>query len=122
LSTVPLATLVSASSPPGIDAAPNPPNPTLHFGKKRFFVVHGSSDCLSSLAVVAGLTFILSGGLFSKDSVTLEDIRKVPRKSIKRESSLARPIRYVITSLMSDAFNNDRRTWSRRSDVRDAVV
>ncbi|GAA5871040.1 hypothetical protein JCM1840_007576 [Sporobolomyces johnsonii] len=61
---LPLATLVSASSPPRIDAAPNPPNPTLHLGKKRFFVVHG--------------------GLFSKDSVTLADIRAVPRKTLKQ--------------------------------------
>ncbi|GAA5922540.1 hypothetical protein JCM1841_006193 [Sporobolomyces salmonicolor] len=61
---LPLATLVSASSPPRIDATPNPPNPTLHLGKKRFFVVHG--------------------GLFSKDSVTLADIRAVPRKTIKQ--------------------------------------
>ncbi|GAA5961652.1 hypothetical protein JCM21900_004629 [Sporobolomyces salmonicolor] len=61
---LPLATLVSASSPPRIDATPNPPNPTLHLGKKRFFVVHG--------------------GLFSQDSVTLADIRAVPRKTIKQ--------------------------------------
>ncbi|GAA5833510.1 hypothetical protein JCM3766R1_002562 [Sporobolomyces carnicolor] len=61
---LPLATLVSASSAPRVDASPNPPNPTLHLGKKRFFVVHG--------------------GLFSKDSVTLEDIRKVPRKTLKQ--------------------------------------
>ncbi|GAA5952624.1 hypothetical protein JCM3765_002225 [Sporobolomyces pararoseus] len=59
---LPLATLVSASSAPRTDASPNPPNPTLHLGKKRFFVVHG--------------------GLFSKDSVTLDDIRKIPRKTL----------------------------------------
>ncbi|GAA5930518.1 protein serine/threonine phosphatase [Sporobolomyces koalae] len=61
---LPLATLVSATSSPRSDATPNPPNPTLHLGRKRFFVVHG--------------------GLFSKDSVTLEDIRKVPRKTIRQ--------------------------------------
>ena len=53
--TVPLATLVSATKPPsspqGAILSPE--------GKKRFFVVHG--------------------GLFSKDGVTLDEIRKIER-------------------------------------------
>jgi serine/threonine-protein phosphatase 5 len=57
LYTVPLATLVSATKPPKVslkkDAILSPD------GIKRYFVVHG--------------------GLFSKDEVTLEDIRKIPR-------------------------------------------
>jgi serine/threonine-protein phosphatase 5 len=54
---VPLATLISASQPP----APSPGTPAIlgPDGKKRIFVVHG--------------------GLFSKDGVTLEDIRKIDR-------------------------------------------
>jgi len=53
--TLPLATLVSASEPPLMkgDTILSPE------GRKRFFVVHG--------------------GLFSKDEVTLEDIRKIDR-------------------------------------------
>ncbi|KAH8093931.1 phosphoprotein phosphatase [Cristinia sonorae] len=52
---MPLATLVSATKPPS-----NPGNAILSpEGRKRYFVVHG--------------------GLFSKDGVTLEDIRKVER-------------------------------------------
>lgn len=64
---LPLATLVKASAAPRMDASPNPPNPTLYLGKKRFFVVHG--------------------GLFSKDSVTLDDIRKIPRMTQKQPGS-----------------------------------
>lgn len=41
--SVPLSTLVSASNPPRADATPNPKNPTLYEGRKRFFVVHGTS-------------------------------------------------------------------------------
>ena len=53
--SVPLATLICASKPPpSVGKAILSPD-----GKKRFFVVHG--------------------GLFSKDSVTLEDIRKLDR-------------------------------------------
>ncbi|KAF8904494.1 phosphoprotein phosphatase [Gymnopilus junonius] len=53
--TLPLATLVSATKPPATkDGAILSPQ-----GLKRFFVVHG--------------------GLFSKDGVTLEDIRKIER-------------------------------------------
>lgn len=40
---VPLSTLISASASPRPDASPNPPNPTLHQNRKRFFVVHGPS-------------------------------------------------------------------------------
>ncbi|BGP49272.1 Palmitoyl-protein thioesterase 1 [Rhodotorula kratochvilovae] len=61
---LPLATLITASLPPRVDASPNPPNPTLHKGVKRFFVVHG--------------------GLFSRDDVTLEDVRAIPRMKIKQ--------------------------------------
>ena len=55
IATVPLATLISATQPPSSkdDAILSPQ------GFKRFFVVHG--------------------GLFSKDGVTLEDIRKIER-------------------------------------------
>lgn len=55
--TVPLATLVSATQPPEPSKGKAPilgPD-----GKKRFFIVHG--------------------GLFSKDGVTLDDIRKIDR-------------------------------------------
>jgi len=53
--SVPLATLVSATKPPASkDNAILSPE-----GLKRFFVVHG--------------------GLFSKDGVTLDDIRKIDR-------------------------------------------
>ncbi|GAA6024151.1 hypothetical protein JCM10207_001601 [Rhodosporidiobolus poonsookiae] len=61
---LPLAALISCTSPPPPDAAPNPPSPTLHEGLKRFFVVHG--------------------GLFSRDDVTLEDVRAIPRMRIKQ--------------------------------------
>lgn len=55
---MPLATLISATKPP----VPSPQDKTVIIGpdgKKRYFVVHG--------------------GLFSKDGVTLDDIRKVER-------------------------------------------
>lgn len=52
---MPLATLVSPTKPP-TDKGNAILSPE---GRKRFFVVHG--------------------GLFSKDGVTLEDIRKLPR-------------------------------------------
>lgn len=61
---VPLATLITASEPPRADASPNPPNPTLCKGVKRFFVVHG--------------------GLFSRDDVTLDDVRAIPRMKLKQ--------------------------------------
>ncbi|CAL1707379.1 unnamed protein product [Somion occarium] len=56
--TMPLATLVSATRPP-----PEPKGKAIlsSDGRKRYFVVHG--------------------GLFSKDGVTLEDIRKIERIS-----------------------------------------
>ncbi|GLB37620.1 putative PPP5 TPR repeat region [Lyophyllum shimeji] len=55
--TLPLATLVSATKPPASQAKPAPIlSPQ---GLKRYFVVHG--------------------GLFSKDEVTLEEIRKIDR-------------------------------------------
>ena len=52
---VPLATLVSATEPPRTES----PSDILSQRVKRYFVVHG--------------------GLFSKDEVTLEDIRKIDR-------------------------------------------
>ncbi|GAA5901883.1 hypothetical protein JCM8208_006627 [Rhodotorula glutinis] len=61
---LPLATLITASEPPRADASPNPPNPTLCKGVKRFFVVHG--------------------GLFSRDDVTLDDVRAIPRMKLKQ--------------------------------------
>lgn len=54
---MPLATLISGTKPPIKSGVPNPI--LSEEGFKRYFVVHG--------------------GLFSKDGVTLEDIRKVPR-------------------------------------------
>jgi serine/threonine-protein phosphatase 5 len=55
---VPLATLVSATKAPLL--IEGKPDPILSAqGLKRFFVVHG--------------------GLFSKDQVTLEDVRKIDR-------------------------------------------
>jgi len=57
--TLPLATLISATQPPTPVETPKP-NPILSpEGLKRYFVVHG--------------------GLFSKDGVTLDDIRKIDR-------------------------------------------
>jgi serine/threonine-protein phosphatase 5 len=56
VSPVPLATLVSATTAPkttGVNTILSPE------GYKRYFVVHG--------------------GLFSKDGVTLDDVRKIPR-------------------------------------------
>ncbi|EKM54502.1 uncharacterized protein PHACADRAFT_58827 [Phanerochaete carnosa HHB-10118-sp] len=55
-STVPLATLICATKPPSSPSKSAILSPE---GKKRFFVVHG--------------------GLFSKDGVTLEEIRKIER-------------------------------------------
>ena len=57
--TVPLSTLVTASLPPAADATPNPKNPTLFNGVKRFFVVHG--------------------GLFSREDVLLSEIKSIDR-------------------------------------------
>ncbi|KAI0790789.1 Metallo-dependent phosphatase-like protein [Abortiporus biennis] len=54
--TMPLATLISATKPP---STPSPKAILSPEGFKRFFVVHG--------------------GLFSKDEVTLDDIRKIDR-------------------------------------------
>lgn len=56
LSKVPLATLVSATKPPRTES---PKDILSQEGFKRYFVVHG--------------------GLFSKDGVTLEDVRKIER-------------------------------------------
>ena len=53
---MPLATLISATKPP---SGPTKDVILSPEGKKRYFVVHG--------------------GLFSKDGVTLEDIRKLDR-------------------------------------------
>lgn len=61
---VPLSTLITAAKPPRADAAPNPKNPTLHHGVKRYMVVHG--------------------GLFSREDVMLDEIRKIPRLSQKQ--------------------------------------
>ncbi|GAA6006865.1 PP5 family serine/threonine-protein phosphatase [Rhodotorula paludigena] len=61
---LPLSALITASQPPRVDASPNPPNPTLYKGAKRFFVVHG--------------------GLFSNDDVTLDDVRGIPRMKLKQ--------------------------------------
>lgn len=54
---MPLSTLISATSLP--KPSPNDNSILSPDGLKRYFVVHG--------------------GLFSKDGVTLEDIRKIPR-------------------------------------------
>ncbi|ORY62711.1 Metallo-dependent phosphatase-like protein [Leucosporidium creatinivorum] len=61
---LPLSTLITAAKPPRPDAAPNPKNPTLHHGVKRHFVVHG--------------------GLFSREDVMLDEIRKIPRLTQKQ--------------------------------------
>ncbi len=53
---VPLSTLVSATQPPVGDLKKAILSPE---GRKRYFIVHG--------------------GLFSKDGVTLDDIRKIDR-------------------------------------------
>ncbi|KAG1734694.1 phosphoprotein phosphatase [Suillus paluster] len=54
--TLPLATLVSATKAPATTSATTILSPE---GRKRYFVVHG--------------------GLFSKDGVTLDEVRKIPR-------------------------------------------
>ncbi|KAF8639532.1 hypothetical protein AX17_001437 [Amanita inopinata Kibby_2008] len=54
--TLPLATLVNATKPPTIQRPSDILSPQ---GRRRYFVVHG--------------------GLFSKDDVTLEDVRKIER-------------------------------------------
>jgi serine/threonine-protein phosphatase 5 len=73
---VPLATLVSATKPPQQkgDAILSPQD------LKRFFVVHG--------------------GLFSKDGVTLEDIRQIDRigRQPGQEGILCKPIRLCFRS------------------------
>ncbi|KAH8119284.1 protein phosphatase 5 [Phellopilus nigrolimitatus] len=57
---LPLATMVNSTRPPAPNSGPAPGAPILApSGFKRFFVVHG--------------------GLFSKDDVTLDDIRRIPR-------------------------------------------
>lgn len=61
---MPLSTLVTASLPPKADAAPNPKNPTLFNGVKRYFVVHG--------------------GLFSREDVLLSEIKAVDRMKQKQ--------------------------------------
>ncbi|KAM0756689.1 protein phosphatase 5, partial [Meredithblackwellia eburnea MCA 4105] len=61
---LPLSTLVTAALPPKLDASPNPKNPTLHDGRKRFFVVHG--------------------GLFSREDVLLDEIKAVDRMKQKQ--------------------------------------
>ena len=50
---------MTASLPPLPTAAPNPKNPTLFNGAKRFFVVHG--------------------GLFSREDVLLSEIKAIDR-------------------------------------------
>jgi serine/threonine-protein phosphatase 5 len=50
--------MINATLPPAPAPSPSPPILT-EAGLKRYFVVHG--------------------GLFSKDDVTLDDVRKVPR-------------------------------------------
>jgi serine/threonine-protein phosphatase 5 len=55
-SSVPLATVVSATAAPKTTSENTILSPE---GHKRYFVVHG--------------------GLFSKDGVTLDDVRKIPR-------------------------------------------
>lgn len=69
--SLPLATLIEASQAPAPvedlpwDASSAQSSPILSpQGRKRFFVVHG--------------------GIFSKDGVTLDDIRKIPRTTIKQ--------------------------------------
>lgn len=61
---LPLATLLTCSEPPQENASPNPKNPTLYNGVKRFYIVHG--------------------GLFSRDEVTLSDIRQIDRLKQKQ--------------------------------------
>ncbi|TDL26240.1 protein phosphatase 5 [Rickenella mellea] len=56
---LPLATLITSTQPPPPITSPKTPPILSPTGCKRYFVVHG--------------------GLFSKDDVTLDDIRKIPR-------------------------------------------
>ena len=74
-SSVPLSTLVTAAKPPRSDAAPNPKNPTLHHGVKRFMVVHG--------------------GLFSREDVMLDEIRKIPRLTQKQPGHEGLMVRFT---------------------------
>ncbi|SCZ95325.1 BZ3500_MvSof-1268-A1-R1_Chr11-2g03434 [Microbotryum saponariae] len=61
---LPLATLISASSPTNAMPSDTPKNPILCQNKKRYFVVHG--------------------GLFSRDDVTLANIAAIDRISLKQ--------------------------------------
>ena len=82
---VPLATLVSATLPPRADASPNPKNPTLHRGMKRFFVVHGSPFVPSEPGLLnADAPSWIVGGLFSREDVLLSEIRDVDRLKQKQ--------------------------------------
>jgi serine/threonine-protein phosphatase 5 len=58
ISVVPLAALISATNPPVKEKNVNDPILSPE-GRKRYFIVHG--------------------GLFSKDEVTLDDIRNISR-------------------------------------------
>ncbi|GAA5992628.1 hypothetical protein JCM11641_003530 [Rhodosporidiobolus odoratus] len=67
--TLPLAALITSASPPRVEATAgaavlSTTNPTLWRGRKRYFVVHG--------------------GLFSRDDVTLDDVRAIPRMKLKQ--------------------------------------
>jgi hypothetical protein len=83
MNVVPLATLITASRPPLENAAPNPKNPTLFQGVKRFFVVHGSSShFLSPLSTPTDAR--LTGGLFSRENVLLSEIKSIDRMKQKQ--------------------------------------
>ncbi|KAI0675292.1 Metallo-dependent phosphatase-like protein [Trametes maxima] len=79
--TMPLATLVSATKPPV-----GPTNKTILSpdGRKRYFVVHG--------------------GLFSKDGVTLDDIRKIKRigQQPGQEGIMCELLKYRLQLLWTD--------------------
>lgn len=82
-SLVPLATLISATKPP----VPSPRDKTVIIGPdgtKRYFVVHG--------------------GLFSKDGVTLDDIRKIERigQQPGQEGLMCTRIRLLIDLIGAD--------------------
>ena len=105
LNSVPLATLICASKPP-----PSAGKAILSpEGKKRFFVVHG--------------------GLFSKDGVTLEDIRKLDRigkqpgtEGLMCEVSGAWIGVYgVVDSLLAIMDRRASTTWPRTKQARECL-
>ena len=102
ISTVPLATLVCATKPPAGSTKDVILSPE---GRKRYFVVHG--------------------GLFSKDDVTLDDIRKIKRAGQQpgQEGLMCKPARQRRISpppsrMLTRAVRHPQARWVPRVRVR----